>query len=130
MPETMLQLSTSDGVLVLSVAAGQLASIEAVSKFEQELRKLARERTEKRWLLDFGNTTFFITPALNTILLILRTLRERGGKLVLTGVTQDVGYVLGLMRVDRVLTISPNLACGLAELSESASGSPGAAEVG
>jgi len=120
-------------VLVLSVAAGQLASIETVSRFERELRQLTREREETRWLIDFGNTTFFITPAVNTLLLVLRTLRERGGKLVLTGVSQDVRYVLGLMRVDRVLTISPSIPCGMAELGsggDSAAGAAGAAGAG
>jgi anti-anti-sigma factor len=129
-PYQAVQLRTSDGVLVLSVAAGQLASIETVSRFERELRQLTRERDENRWLIDFGNTTFFITPAVNTLLLVLRTLRERGGKLVLTGVSQDVRYVLGLMRVDRVITISPSISCAMAELGGIGDAAAGAAGAG
>ena len=125
--ERTVQLRTADGVLVLSVASGQLGSLEAVSRFDRELRQLARERGENRWLIDFGNTTFFIIPAINTLLMVLRTLRERGGRLIITGLSQDVRHLLGLTRVDRVLTICPTLSCGLTELGSPCKGSAEAA---
>ncbi len=120
--DPIVQLRTSDGVLVLSVAANQLTSVESVGRFDREVRQLARVRQELRWLIDFGSTTFFITPAVNALLAVLRGLRERGGKLVLTGLSQDVRYVLGLLRLDSILTISPNVAAGIRELSDSAAG--------
>jgi anti-anti-sigma regulatory factor len=121
-PNTITQLRTSDGVLVVSVAAGHLASIDAVARFERELRQLLRDRTERLWLIDFGGTTFFITPAVNTLLAVLRTLRERGGRLVLTGVSQDVRHILSLLRLNRLLTLSANIAAGMAELGLESSG--------
>jgi anti-anti-sigma regulatory factor len=112
-PDHMLHLATTNDVLLVSVAAGQLTTCEAVARFERELRDLIRKHTERHWLMDFGNTTFFITPAVNALLAIMRTLRERGGKLVLTGVTQDVRYVLGLRRLDSILTICPSIPAGM-----------------
>jgi len=109
-------LRTSEGVLLISVAADRLTSVEAVAGFERELRHLLRERPEQHWLIDFGNTTFFITPAVNTLLAILRTLRERSGKLVLTGLSRDVRRILGLRRLDSILTICPNLSAACREL--------------
>jgi len=109
-------LCTSEGALLISVAADRLTSVEAVAAFERELRRLLRERTEQHWLIDFGNTTFFITPAVNTLLAILRTLRERNGKLVLTGLNRDVRRILGLRRLDSVLTICPNVTAACREL--------------
>ncbi len=121
----MIQLKTSNDVLSLSVAAEQLNSVEAVSRFEQELRRLVRERPERFWLMDFGDRTFFVTPAINALLAVLRTLHERGGKLVLTGVSRDVRHILDLHRLSSILTISPNVAAGLSILGAAPDNQPG-----
>ena len=128
--DPIVQYRTSDGVLVLSVATQRLTNVDTVTSFDRELRHLARSRGESRWLIDFGNTTFFITPAVNALLVVLRGLRERGGRLVLTGVSQDVRYVLGLLRVAGVFTICPNVAAGMDELADAAAGRNEAAEAG
>jgi anti-anti-sigma regulatory factor len=128
--DPIVQYRTSDGVLVLSVATPRLNNVDTVTSFDRELRHLARSRGESRWLIDFGNTTFFITPAVNALLVVLRGLRERGGRLVLTGVSQDVRYVLGLLRVAGVFTICPNVAAGMDELVDAAAGRNEAAEAG
>jgi len=128
--DPIVQYRTSDGVLVLSVATQRLTNVDTVTSFDRELRHLARSRGESRWLIDFGNTTFFITPAVNALLVVLRGLRERGGRLVLTGVSQDVRYVLGLLRVAGVFTICPNVPAGMDELVDAAAGRNEAAEAG
>ncbi len=128
--DPIVQYRTSDGVLVLSVAAQRLTSVESVARFDRELRGLARSRQENRWLIDFANATFFITPAVNALLVVMRSLRERGGRLVLSGVSQDVRYVLGLLRVAGVFTMCANLAAGMIELSASPDGVGEAAEAG
>jgi anti-anti-sigma factor len=109
----MYQAVTHGDVLVLTVAARQLCTLEAVARFEREVRQLLRERAERHWLIDFGNITFFITPTVNTLLAVLRTVQSRGGRLVLTGLSPDVKYVLGLMRVHNVLTVCPTVRAGL-----------------
>jgi anti-anti-sigma regulatory factor len=125
----MLKTHSYGDVLVISVAADKLDSVEQVAAFTRRLKVLLAEQPETHWLIDFGNTTFFITPAVNTLLAILRTLRLRNGQLVLTGMSADVLHILGLMRVDRVLTLRPTRSAGLEvlgiedadqELSESA----------
>lgn len=122
----MYQLSTHEDVLVLSVAARQLTHLDSVARFERELRRLVRERPERHWLIDFHDVTFFITPAVNTLLTILRTLASRGGRLVLTGISADVRYILGLRRVDAVLTILPTREAGLELLGAGGPADPSA----
>ncbi len=128
--DPIVQYRTSDGVLVLSVAAQRLTSVESVARFDRELRALARAQQETRWLIDFGNTTFFITPAVNALLAVLRTLRGRGGRMVLSGISQDVRYVLGLLRVAGVFTMCATAAAGMAELCGAVGDLNKAAEAG
>jgi anti-anti-sigma regulatory factor len=125
-----LRTDFSDGVLVLFVASKQLRDIGAVADFARELRQFLQTRTERFWLLDFGNTTFFITPAANTLLAVMQQLRQRGGDLSFTGVTDDLRYVLALLRLDGLFAIYPCVPDALAEMKRSAQSAPAAAEAG
>ncbi len=116
---------------MVDVAARQLTTLEAVAHFERDLRQLAAMREERYWLLDFAGATFFLTPAVNTLLTIMRRLRSLGGELVLAGISQDVCYVLGLLRLDAVFTLAPSASAGLAQLRAAAQRDPRrAAEAG
>ncbi len=117
-PSSFSRVETSGGVLILSVAGTQLRDIAGVARFERELRELAEQHAEPRWILDFGNVTFFITPAANTLLAQMRRLRQHGGDLVLTGISQNVRYVLRLLRLDNIFTIQPSITSALADLQQ------------
>ncbi len=124
-PDTLVQLKLADDILVLSIAAQRLGDVSTVARFERELRALLQTRPEHHWLIDFGNITFFITPTVSLLLELFRTLRARGGRLVLTGLSPDVQYVLGLMRLGEVLTIRPTLQAGLDALRGDSVGADG-----
>jgi anti-anti-sigma regulatory factor len=113
---TTLNCEAADGILVVSIAARQLTTIDAVARFERELRLAGSAHHETRWLLNFGDATFFITPAVKTILALMRRLRAHGGDLVLTGLSRDVRYILGLMRLDAVLPMAASVEAGLDDL--------------
>lgn len=115
--DPLVQFRNVDHVLVLSVAADRLASLEEVARFEREIRELAAARTEPHWIIDFRHVTFFITPAAKTLLAVRRRLASRGGQLVLTGITRDVHYILGLLGLTQVFTVRDTLDAGLAEIS-------------
>ncbi len=110
--------------MVLSVASGQLRDISGAARFERELPALADKHSELLWLLDFGDVTFFITPAANTLVRLMRRLRQLGGELALTGVSTDVQYVLRLMGLDEIFTIHPSVPTGVADLQRIARGLP------
>lgn len=112
----LIATERNNGTLVLTVATHEISDIAAVASLERQLRHCAGERAEIRWVIDFGNVTFFITPAINALLEIARGLRTRGGDIVLTGLSADVRYVLGLRAVDQVLTIVPTVTEALAVL--------------
>jgi anti-anti-sigma factor len=127
----LFNIESSGGVLVLSVASRQLRDLTGAARFERELPTLAETHSELLWLLDFGGVTFFITPAANSLVRLMRRLRQLGGELALTGVSTDVQYVLRLMRLDEIFTIYPSVAAGVADLQRIARGLPEAtAEAG
>ncbi len=104
----LTRVDSNGEVLLVSIASECLRDIASVSRFERELRDLAASHAELRWILDFGGRTFFITPAANTLLALMRRLRQQRGDLVLTGITQDVRYVMRLLRLDNLFTVYPD----------------------
>ena len=69
-------------------------------------------------MLDFRDVTFIVTPAINTLLSVMKHLRTAGGDLVLTGLNRDIRHIFELMRLDEVLTITPDEASALAEFEK------------
>ncbi len=124
------RVELSGGVLVVHVASAQLRDVAGVSAFVRELHELSETHAEPRWLIDFGDVTFFITPAANTLLALMRRLRQRGGDLALTGLSADVQYVLRLLRLNNIFTTYPTLAAAVTDLQQAAALPTKAAEAG
>lgn len=114
---TLVEIERTNGALVLTVATEAVNDIPAVARLERELRKHATERPENAWVVDFRNVTFFVTPAINALFDITRSLRARGGNLVLTGLSESVRYIVGLRALDQVVTITPTVPAALAALA-------------
>lgn len=131
-PDTIAELENHRDVLVVRVPAGQLATFDAAMRFERELRRCAAERCELRWVIDFGRATLFLPLAVNALLAVQRSLRDRGGELLLTGLSADGEHVLRLMGLSRILVVAPDAATALAALRTvpRADGVAGIAEAG
>ncbi len=117
-PGPVCRVDISGGVLIIRVDSPQLRDVAGVSGFVRELHELSQTRAELRWVVDFAAVTFFITPAANTLLSLMRRLRQRGGDLVLTGISADVQYVLRLLRLDNIFSIYPSAAAAVADLQQ------------
>ena len=117
-PGCLICVESSGGVLTVSVESEKLRDLTSVACFERELRDLAEARAETRWIVDFKDHTFFFTPAANTLLAQMRRLRQRGGDLVLAGLTPDVQYVLRLLRLNTLFTAYPTVAAARSALAQ------------
>lgn len=115
-PGAIIQLEPHGDALLLTVASGQLTMLNAIDRFDLEMKALSESRDERRWVLDFCDVTFIVTPAINTILTIMKRLRGKGGDLVLTGLNRDIRHIFELMRLDEVLTITADVSAALEAL--------------
>ena len=104
--EHPFQLSTRGSVLIAVVAAERMTDMDAVDTFNDALLKLLDTEKSVSWVLDFQNVTFMVTPAINTLVTAARKIRERGGRLALTGLNENIAQVFSLMRLDEVFLIT------------------------
>ena len=104
-PESLITCSTRGGLLVVSVSADQLTAVRVADDFDEQLKALLDQRTEKLWVMDFQSVTFLVTPAVNALLVVSKTLQSRGGRLALTGLSKNIHQIFSLMRLDELLEI-------------------------
>ena len=115
-PSAIIRIEPRGEALLLTVASGQLTILNAIDRFDHEMKELSQSRDERNWVLDFCDVTFIVTPAINTILVIMKRLRAQGGDLVLTGLNRDIRHIFELMRLDEVLTITDTVTAALETL--------------
>ena len=91
-----LRISTSQGVLVLSVTSAQLLDDEATESLGRELAAAVTRSAARAVVLDLGGVSA-VTGALGGILVGLHNLiNQRGGRLLLCGLSNHVAEVLRL----------------------------------
>lgn len=75
------------------------------------LKKRLHQYAEQGWaklVLDLVNVEFMDSSGLTVIISTLKTLKERGGHLVLSGVNEELLSMFRLTRLDKVFKIYPN----------------------
>ena len=123
-PTKTIRTESRGGVLLLEVDARQLTALTAVDEFDRQLRQLLQHQTERSWIIDFHDVTFLVTPAINTLLVVLKKLRGDGGMLVLCGLNENIRRVFTLMKLDQVFVLRRDAAEALRGLTSSGAQGP------
>lgn len=112
-PQSILNVTQHDDVLLLDVAADQLTALQTVDTFAEQLTAIIEKRPEAWYVINFHDVTFMVTPAVNALLQASRQLKQRGGDLVVCGLNENIRRVFALMKLDRVIHIEPAPEAGL-----------------
>lgn len=102
----LLGLRAEGHTLRVHVAADQLTAVRTCDQLDSQLGALLSSRTERDWVVDFRGVTFLVSPAVTTLLKVMKALRSKGGKLILTGFNDNIRHIFELMRLDQVLLIA------------------------
>lgn len=105
----LFELEPRGPTLVLHVRAEQLTVVAATDRFDEGVRTLLAERSERNWVMDFRSVTFMVTPAVNSILVAHKHLSAAGGAIVLTGLSDNIRQIFALMRLDEVIPIASSV---------------------
>jgi anti-sigma B factor antagonist len=90
------------GTLLIRILETRLGADRAVA-FKQTIGRLI-DRGEQRLLLDFSSVEFIDSSGLGAILSVLKRL-GKDGELAVCGITDPVGSMLKLTRMDRIFTV-------------------------
>ncbi len=95
--------SKQDGVLVLTILDEKIQGDELAAALRDEMAEAVTREAADRVVIDFGLVTFLTSPGLRPLLHLRTLLKEKGGRMVLCGLAEDVADVL---RTTRLITSS------------------------
>lgn len=109
-----LTASTQGDLLIVTVCESRIDAAGAI-QFKERMREVT-DSPSKRVLLDLSQVQFLDSSGLGAVVAVMKLLGA-DRKLELSGLTPTVEKVFRLTRMDRVITIHPDLREGLRDAS-------------
>jgi anti-sigma B factor antagonist len=106
------KISDHDGVTLVEVD-GEL-TVANRERFKQVvLERIAAG--ERRFLMDFGESSYIDSTGLGALVSLSRKIREAGGRLRLTGLNEDLRTLFELTKLDTVFDLADTRAAAMSD---------------
>jgi anti-anti-sigma factor len=115
-----LRLLGEEGGVLLARCEGAIDLAGFRSDDNPLARVLGPDVFSRKVLLDMGQATYLDTTAVSWLISSHKRFRRAGGRLVLHSLAAPVASVLGLLQLDRILDIAPDLPAARAAVREPA----------
>ena len=98
----MLDCRTEDGVFIVSFKQPSIGSIGEVEKISEALRGLIQDQDVCNMVIDFSNVSFFSSQMLGLLVDIWRRTKDRGGRLLISGINPQLTRVFRITHLDKL----------------------------
>ena len=115
----MLDVRTENGVFVVSFKQASIAGIGEVEKIAETLRGLIQDQDVCNMVVDFSNVSFFSSQMLGLLVDIWRRTKDRGGKLLISGINPQLTRVFRITHLDKLFDFHENTEAALSALHTS-----------
>ena len=106
------KISDQDGITLVEVD-GEL-TVGNRERFKQVV--LARvESGERKFLMDFGESSYIDSTGLGALVSLSRKIREAGGRMRLTGLNEDLRTLFELTKLDTVFDLADTRAAAMSD---------------
>lgn len=106
------KISDQDGITLVEVD-GEL-TVGNRERFKQVV--LARvESGERKFLMDFGESSYIDSTGLGALVSLSRKIREAGGRMRLTGLNEDLRTLFELTKLDTVFDLADTRAAAMTD---------------
>lgn len=106
------EITQADGVTLVEVD-GEL-TVGNRERFKQIVLGLVAGG-ERKFLMDFGGSTYIDSTGLGALVSLSRKIREAGGRLQLTGLNEDLRTLFELTKLDTVFEVADSRAAAMSE---------------
>ncbi len=107
-----VQLETLDDIAIVK-ATGNI-SIDETKLFQDILAPIVESSTSKGIIFDCLEVNYIDSSGLGTIVSIYKTLKGQDKKFVLININQHIENLLGLTKLDQIITIEEDLEAAIA----------------
>ena len=104
----MLDIRTEDGIFVVSFRHASIGGIGEVEIIAETLRNLIQDRDVCNMVVDFCNVSFFSSQMLGLLVDIWRRIKDRGGRLLISGINPQLTRVFRITHLDKLFDFYEN----------------------
>lgn len=104
----MLDIRTDNGVFVISFKQASIGGIGEVEKIAETLRGLIPDQNACNMVIDFSNVSFFSSQMLGLLVDIWRRTKDKGGKLLISGINPQLTRVFRITHLDKLFDFYEN----------------------
>jgi anti-sigma B factor antagonist len=104
----MLDVRTENDVFVVSFRQASIGGIGEVEKIAETLRGLIQDQNVCNMVIDFSNVSFFSSQMLGLLVDIWRRIKDRGGKLLISGINPQLTRVFRITHLDKLFDFYEN----------------------
>lgn len=106
------KISDQDGITLVEVD-GEL-TVGNRERFKQVVLERV-ESGERKFLMDFGESSYIDSTGLGALVSLSRKIREAGGRMRLTGLNEDLRTLFELTRLDTVFDLAETRAAAMSD---------------
>ncbi|HSM08555.1 MAG TPA: STAS domain-containing protein [Gemmatimonadota bacterium] len=106
------KISDQDGITLVEVN-GEL-TVGNRERFKQVVLERV-ESGERKFLMDFGESSYIDSTGLGALVSLSRKIREAGGRMRLTGLNEDLRTLFELTRLDTVFDLAETRAAAMSD---------------
>ena len=104
----MLDIRTENGVFVVSFRQASIGGIGEVEKIAETLRELIKDQDACNMVVDFSHVSFFSSQMLGLLVDIWRRIKDRGGRLLISGINPQLTRVFRITHLDKLFDFYEN----------------------
>lgn len=106
------KISDQDGITLVEVD-GEL-TVGNRERFKQVVLERV-ESGERKFLMDFGESSYIDSTGLGALVSLSRKIREAGGRMRLTGLNEDLRTLFELTKLDTVFDLADTRAAAMSD---------------
>lgn len=106
--QSQLIVQSISDVTIATITDSSLVEAGAIAQLQGDLLELVEKRACRRLVLEMGKVKHFSSAALGMLLPLQDAVKRNKGKLVLSGVREDLRKVFKITKLEKRFTFKPN----------------------
>jgi anti-anti-sigma factor len=116
--EIGLEIQPNDKTAVVSFKAMSISNYEGINAAAEQIRKFVDGNKPSVVVFDFEQVKFFSSQVLGLLLEVRATLKEFGGKVVISGINPQLHRVFTITNLDKIFKFYPDKNTALASVGD------------
>ncbi|MCP4589128.1 MAG: STAS domain-containing protein [bacterium] len=114
-PQSRLTVKNVHEVTIVTFSETSIIEAQLIENIKREMFALVEDQERSKLVLNLSKVQYLSSSALGVLIPLHEKTKERGGRLILCGVNQDIRKVFKITKLDKLFTFKKDETDALAE---------------